>query len=229
MQRAEVVGPVMGGSHGWPFAGASVDLARYGYVQEEWFVAGEATRYAPEPGTELGWDGHWSAVRAGVAPFRTRIVVMRPVDPAAFNGTAVLCWNNVSGGYDGYGGDGSPEILEGGYAYVAVSAQKVGVHGVPDNPQGLTVWDPQRYGSLSHPGDDFSFDIFSQTARAVGPDRPRDPDPMGGLDVQRLVAQGGSQSAMRLATYLNAVQPIAGVIDGFILSRGGQGVGATQP
>ena len=71
---------------------------------------------------------------------------------------------------------------------------------------------------MSIPGDDYSYDIFTQAAGVVAPDRPRDGvDPMGGLEVQRLVAQGASQSAARLATYLNGVQPLTGRFDAFFL------------
>jgi hypothetical protein len=41
---------------------------------------------------------------------------------------------------------------------------------------------------------------------------------MGGLDVQRVIAQGASQSAGRLATYVNAIQPLSAACDGFILT-----------
>ena len=73
-------------------------------------------------------------------------------------------------------------------------------------------------GDLRHPGDQGSFDIFSQAARAVGPTRNASVDPMGGLDVRRVVATGGSQSAMRLVAYINAVHPPDQAIDGFLLS-----------
>ena len=145
-------------------------------------------------------------------------MVVRPEDPADFNGTVVVLWNNVSAGYENFGGGDSPEVFENGYAYVAVYAQRVGVHGQSDNPQGLRAWDPQRYGSLSIPSDDYSFDIFTQVANLVAPDRPRGTlDLMGGLDVRRLIAQGASQSAARLASYLNAVQPITRRFDAFFL------------
>jgi len=79
--------------------------------------------------------------------------------------------------------------------------------GTATNPQGLQQWDPERYGSLSIPSDDYSFDIYTQAANLIAPDRPRDAlDPMGGLAVRRLIAQGASQSAARLASYLNGVQ-----------------------
>jgi hypothetical protein len=210
-----VTGPVTGGSHGWAFGHPSTDLGRYGYREDEFFIEGIASRFAPSPGDELGWDGRWPVHPVETAPYKTRLLVVRPEDPAAFNGTVVICWINVSAGYDGFRGGDSLEILEGGYAYVAVSAQRVGIHG----DQGLISWDQQRYGSLAIPSDDYSFDIFTQVARALSRERERTPvDPMGGLAVRNLVAQGASQSAGRLATYLNAVQPLAGVIDGFILS-----------
>ena len=40
---------------------------------------------------------------------------------------------------------------------------------------------------------------------------------MGGLVVERLLAAGESQSACRLATYYNAIQPVTQRFDGFLL------------
>jgi hypothetical protein len=213
-----VTGPVHGGSHGWAFAGPTADLAALGYRQEEFFFDGEATRYAPAGGSELAADGRWAVEPVESAPFRTRLVVLRPEDEASFNGTVLVLWNNVSAGYENFGVGDSPEVFEGGYAVAAVSAQRVGVHGTGDNPQGLVAWDPERYASLSIPGDDYSYDIFTQAARLVAPERAKEGvDPMGGFDVRRLVAMGASQSAGRLATYLNAVQPREGLFDAFFL------------
>ncbi len=213
-----VRGPVTGGAKGWAFGGPTADLAALGYRQDEYFIEGRAVRYGPAAGTALGRDGRWQAEPVESSPYASRMVVVRPTDPAAFNGTVIVLWNNVSAGYENFGGGDSAEIFEGGYAYAAVSAQRVGVHGQPDNPQGLRTWDPERYGSLSIPSDDYSFDIFTQAADLVAPDRPRRGlDPMAGLDVRRLVAQGASQSAARLASYLNAVQPITHRFDAFFL------------
>ena len=52
----------------------------------------------------------------------------------------------------------------------------------------------------------------------MGPERTGAVDPMGGLDVVRVIATGGSQSAMRLVAYANAVHPLDPVVDGFLLS-----------
>jgi hypothetical protein len=211
--------PLSGGVRGWPFGRTVRDLDRHGYLEEEYLLEGEASRYAPAPGTELGHNGRWDVVTVETSPFRTRLLVMHPRDPAAFNGTVLVSWNNVSAGHDITFLIDSLELLEGGYAYVAVTAQRAGVHGRRPVPMGLVSWDPERYGTLSIPSDDYSFDIFTQAVRALGPERPRATvDPLGGLEVQRVIAHGSSQSAGRLATYVNAIHPLALVVDGFLIS-----------
>jgi hypothetical protein len=170
------------------------------------------------PGTGATRDGRWQAEPAETAPFKTRFLVVRPVDPTRFNGTAIVIWNNVTAGYDLFNAD-SRELLENGFAIVAVTTQPVAIDGLPQVPNGMRAWDPERYGSLSIPGDDYSFDVYTQAAHAVGPKRDREPiDPMGGLVVKRLVAQGASQSAGRLSTYVNAIQPLTHAFDAFILT-----------
>src|SRR5262245_5720867 len=74
------------------------------------------------------------------------------------------------------------EIFRSGAAYVGVSAQTVGVTGegvvvpVPELDRlPLREVDPERYGSLEHPGDDYSYDIVAQVAAALR--RPGDVDP----------------------------------------------------
>ncbi|AHH19829.1 hypothetical protein NONO_c50450 [Nocardia nova SH22a] len=210
-----VSGPITGGK-GRVFFPPLADLDSYGYVEEEFFLEGDAVRYAPCEGAEFGWDGRWRAEPVESAPFKTRIMVYRPADPERFNGTVFVCWNNVSGTIDNMTGL-SVEMLESGCAAVGVTVQRSGVHGTPDDRRGLVDWDPERYGTLSHPGDDYSFDIFTQAARAIGPDRDRSVDPMGGLPVRKLIAHGQSQSAGRVATYINAVHPLARAYDGFVL------------
>lgn len=213
---AGVTGPITGGKFGWPFAASLLDVAGLGYVEEEYFLEGTATRYADVGGSLARRDGYWQAEAAGEAQFKTRLLVYRPADASRFNGTVMLSWNNVTAGYDLFTAD-SMEVFEGGFALACLTVQKVGIEGLPPQPQGLAHWDPERYGSLSIPSDDFSFDIFTQAARALGPERDRRADPMGGLDVRHVVAVGASQSAGRLATYINAIQPITGALDGFIL------------
>jgi hypothetical protein len=211
-----VEGPITGGSHGWPFGATAADLAAAGYVEEEYFVSGEAPRYAPVG--ELGIDGRWIVEQAGTTPFATRAVVRRPVDANRFDGTVVVEWNNVSAGSDIFEVGDTPAFFEEGFAYVGVTTQRVGLVGYTANPQGLYAWDPDRYGALHIADDAISYGVFNGVARAFAPDRVTTPlDPLRGLPVRRLLAVGGSQSAGRLVTYVNAVHPLEHVFDGFIL------------
>ena len=108
-------GPILGGSHGWPFGGYLGDIGSVGYVQEEYFLEGEATRYKPVG--ELTADGKWSVEPAGKAAFKTRMIVHLPKDPRTFNGTVLLEWNNVSSGYDVLV-HSQPGVYDAGFAYV---------------------------------------------------------------------------------------------------------------
>ncbi len=103
---------------------------------------------------------------------------------------------------------------------------KVDVPGAEAAGKGLKAIDPARYGSLEHPGDGFSFDIFTQVARAV-----RSGAGMSGLQPQaRLIAAGESQSAFALVTYYNGVQPLTHAFDGFLVhSRGAAGLPLVAP
>jgi hypothetical protein len=93
--------------------------------------------------------------------------------------------------------------------------------GIPGAPSGgLRGSDPARYGSLQHPGDAYSFDIFSQVGRTIR--NPGSVKVLGSLHPRRVLAIGESQSAFTLTTYINAIQPQAHVYDGFLVhSRGG--------
>ena len=78
--------PVTGGERGGLPANPAPReiLEEYDYVEEEYFISGRATAYAPVG--ELGRDGNWEVEPAGTAPFTTRILVRRPADPADANG-----------------------------------------------------------------------------------------------------------------------------------------------
>jgi Alpha/beta hydrolase domain len=199
---------------------SAFDLAPLGYSTEEFFVSGTASSYklagAPTP------DGHWQAAPAETAPYVTRIVVVRPTDAHKFNGTVVVEWLNVSAGNDATPDWNSAhrEIMRGGYAYVGVSAQKVGVDGGPNMgvsamAKPLKKANPERYGSLIHPGDAFAYDIYSQAGRLLR--QPKAAGVLGSLNPKRILAVGESQSAVFLTTYVNAVDPLAKVYDGFLI------------
>jgi hypothetical protein len=222
----DVQGPITGGRFDLPYNPAPDGLlAEHGYLEEEWFLSGHATAYAGVG--ELHPDGRWEVEEVDTAPYTTRVLVRRPEDPAAFNGTVVVEWLNVTAGRDSDPDFGAlhPVLLGEGYAYVAVSAQQVAVEGgagrleIPGvDPEALAplkVWDPERYGTLAHPGDEFSYDIFSQAAQWL---RSRGAhDPLDGLEVDHVLAVGQSQSAARLLTQINAVHPVTEAFDGYLV------------
>lgn len=210
-----VTGPLPGAIPPAPPPGAGVNavdasvLGTFGYQEKEFFISGLADAYDfSEP---AGADGRWSVepVAGSQATYRTRIVVFTPRDPRRFSGTVIVEWNNVSAGADSlpdliYDHD---TVFRNGDAYVGVSAQFVGVASAQAN-------DPGRYGTLVHPGDSYSYDIFSQAGMALWRDSRQ---VLSGLRPVALIADGDSQSATRLLTYADAFAPVFNVYDGYLI------------
>jgi Alpha/beta hydrolase domain len=195
----------------------SVDLSRYDYLEEELLISGTARAYALDG--ELGNHGRWNSVPTPQlsAAYTVRVLVRRPQSPDKFNGTVVVEWMNVSGGLDVptewlYA---HPELMQEGYAYVGVTAQLTGA-------AALQSWEDgpgDRYADIFHPGDSFSYSIFSQAGAAIRSPDPGYPAPLGPLTphIKALVASGESQSAQRLFSYYNTIQPLANIYDGFFI------------
>lgn len=203
------------------------DLADVGYEQAEYFLEGTATAFRNLG--ELGADGFWAVEPGEQAFYRTRIVVYRPSDPADFSGDVLVEWLNVTAGFETPPsfGTGQLEMRRGGAAWVGVSAQLVGIEGSDRGlplPLYLKAVNPARYGSLVHPGDSFSYDMFSQVAQAIR--SPVGIDPLDGLRAERLIAYGESQSAGRLTTYVNAIHPLYNTFDGYMIHSRGDGSAA---
>ncbi len=226
---ATISGPITGGK-GISLLSASVLKPATLLRESEYFASGTAVSYtaASRPAS-----GRWSLTPGASASYRTRIIVRTPKDSSRFNGTVLVEWLNVSVGSDtdpdySYS---SAEIERGGYAYVGVSAQQVGIDGsragdiasqlLPGlGVSGLRKTDPVRYASLRHPGDAYSYDIFTQVTRALRAPGPL--DALGRLRPSRVIALGESQSASALTSYVDGVQPLTREFDGFFIhSRGG--------
>ncbi len=191
------------------------------YVEQEFFASGTASAFM----ATMPKDGRWTISPTTKAAYKTRILVRRPTAQQRFNGTVVIEWMNETSGESAP--DWSyltPLLTTNGYAYVAVSAQAIAIGGGSNvngaTATGLAQSEPKRYGSLHHPGDKYSFDLFGQIARALRLKTNR--AVLGGLQPKRIVAVGESQSAAYLTTFANALQPEDRVFDGiFIHSRGG--------
>ena len=205
---------------GFPFDTSAIDLASFGYTEQEFFISGNAQAFV-NSGT-LGNDGVWNVSPGATAPYVTRMLVRTPTDPERFNGTVVVEWLNVSGGVDA-----TPEW---DYAHVELAARglclgrrngAVRRRGVPAHLRqralrvDLASWRFMvvRYlfpGGHGHP--------------ARQPPAPRSADAV----VRTLLAEGESQSASRMFTYYNAIQPLARVYQGFLIHSTGSGAALSQ-
>ncbi|MEP9362122.1 alpha/beta hydrolase domain-containing protein [Nocardioides sp. CN2-186] len=193
---------------------AGPDLGAAGWLETEYVASGTAVSYAD--------PSHPPAAYA------TRVVVRQPKDCATASGTLVVEWLNVSSGSDAAPDWTylSEELVRRGHAWAGVSAQYVGVEGgtpavdAGAGLSGLRAVDPERYGDLSHPGDAYCYDIYTQVATGLAAD----------LQADCVLAIGESQSAYALTTYVNVVQPQTLTFDGFLVhSRGGAGLPLGEP
>jgi hypothetical protein len=186
----------------YPWMSTNVNLARAGYVEQEFYVSGQADGYSTA-GELVGSD----------VPYKTRVIVRRPAGPAKFSGTVLAEWQNVTAGYDLDALWSADQIIRGGHAWVGVSAQRVGV-------DQLRGWSPARYGDLDVTGggrfttDQLSYDVYAQVAKALR--AKGGVSPLGGLKAKTVLAIGASQSAGRMTVYYDAVLPkTEAVFDGF--------------
>ena len=119
--HATVTGPATGGT-GIDLPGTtSFDLRTVGYEQSEYFLSGTATAYASA--SPLTSNGRWRVTPGSTAPYKTRIVVYRPINPKRFDGTVVVEWLNVSGGVDAAAAwlTDHVQMIRSGMVYVGVA------------------------------------------------------------------------------------------------------------
>lgn len=211
-------------SHGYVFYSTPYDLRKAGYVEQEFFVSGTATRYNPNPTND---EQTRPATPLGSTPYTTRIVVRRPANPHRSAGIAVVDWQNVTAGHDidTEWGTSADYFVRNGWTWIGASVQRVGVNGATTGAtagRGLTQWSPQRYGSLDLTNggtlldDSQSFDVYTQIAQLLkGKSRQ---NPLSDLDISKVYAAGASQSGRYLGVYYNTVQPLKHVYDGFLFA-----------
>jgi len=179
-----IVTPAAGG-YGQAIGGLRYDVGQFGYEEREYYFEGTARSYVEAP--------------LPPAPYRSRMIVWTPIDRSRFNGTTVVEWSQVSD----FGhfeltvalNAHSPMLEERGYAFVLVSAEERGVcHRGRSGckASSLKGADAARYGSLDHPGDAYSFDIFNQALQAIK--HPSGLAPLGKLRTRILIVEGFQRS-----------------------------------
>jgi hypothetical protein len=200
-------------SRNYPFDASLVPVSQYGYTEKEYFFSGDTS----------------------AGSYTSRMLVRRPAGPARFSGTVIVEW---AGDYQKFDLDllwaqSAADIMRAGDAYVLVSAQ---TEGVTSPHTGLKAWSPKRYAPLSMPNagsgmnEPASFEIFGQALEAI---RSQASDaPLGGLEPERVIGTGGSESAVMITTYASQYGSLYGGVDGYLiwdLSTGTPEVGGDSP
>ena len=222
VETPTVTGPVASegfdsATRNYTFFATDVALRSRGYVEEEFYLQGQAKAYDAPVSSAVPPTANANVVATGV-PYKTRFVVRRPADPARFNGTVVVEWLNVTDGFDGeyFWVQAKDYLLRAGYAYVGVTAQD---NAIANAALGLRQFSPTRYGALDVTGggtvtqDALSYDIYSQAVKAAR----LQPQVLGGLVPQRVIAAGMSQSGSRMGTYANYVHLRAPIVDAMLI------------
>ena len=230
----DVTGPIPVDGDSFPANAAArqlapVDLATFGYEEEEYFLSGSANVYE--------WDDPFgtAAVRTPNAPYTNRILLRRPVDRRMFSGTLIVEVLNYrrAGGYEGpyVWADSWEYMVDRGHVWVGVTSR-------PAALQALKTFDAGRYAPLSWdnplPPDErcsesdteagLLWDIYSQVAALLKSDHPS--NPLQGYNVE--YAYATAQTGGDLALYINAIGPIAKmasgepVYDGYVIKATGR-------
>jgi hypothetical protein len=209
----------------------------YGYVQEEFEISGNARAYE--------WTGSGFDVRPISEPgaYATRVIVLRPRDPAKFSGNIDLELINSTRGFDrahtlNYAAD---LIMRRGDVYVGLTSKSVSINA-------LKTFDSTRYAGLhwSNPvaaqarcADPSFFPryLVGNTAQAKTPLSSRDDSEDGliwdiyaqlgaflksdrrgqmlpGFSRPKVFSSGTSQSGMIERTFINTFHPVMRLKDG---------------
>jgi hypothetical protein len=211
-----------------------IDLALYGYVEEEFFVSGLANVYEWYNGGNIP-----ATIRTPDAPYTTRILVRRPTNHNLFSGNVIVELFNWARNYDNpWGGwaESHSYFLDHHDAWVGITIR-------PCAGVGLKKFNAVRYAPLSfanplplsetcpNPGaypnspssplteDGLAWDIISQVGALVRSGTKL--NPLAGYKVEYVVAT--SATGGDLSAYVSAIHPIAKldngkpIYDGYII------------
>jgi len=216
MTASEVPNPLVtlaSGGRERPSGGLRYDVTQFGYEEREYFFEGSAKTYSS--------SGDPSAA------YRSRMIVWTPKDPSRFNGTTVVEWGHVSVGGFELNAELSVQssmLIDEGFAFVLVSAHEEGICGGGTEGCGessLKGVDPERYSSLEHPGEDYSFDIFNQALQAIK--YPSGTAPLGELATRFIIAEGFQPQFDRGdPVQVNDSPDAAGPLNAYIASEASQ-------
>lgn len=188
------------------------------YVEEEFFISGTADLYnyahnPPLDPTDI------ETVETSL-PYKTRIIVRRPVDHKDFNGSVVIEWWNSTANFDTAPvWDPSAEYFaREGYVYVGFTNANQSLVFLTGGCSLLGILPPTcgtRYESLSLPDDGLVWDVASQLANLLRSESDQNPLP-GAFRVERVYHSGQSQQGGSIVTYASGFHA-PGVNDGYFV------------
>ena len=196
-------------------------LAKAGYVEEEYFLSGQANVY--------DWPSTGAVVRTASVPYTTRVLIRRPKSKAKFSGRVVVEMMNPSNLLDLNIGWAihREQLMREGDAWVAVTSKPIAVVTLKTfaparysrlswaNPLPLT--DPANCATVASDSsreteNGLVWDIYTQLGAWLRSSEASNPFTYGvktggKLPLHHLYAWGYSQTGSFLYTYLNAINP----------------------
>ncbi len=207
-----------------------INLAAYGYAEQEFLVHGNARVFEYADINSL--SNAVEVLRSG--PYTSRMLIRAPVNPARFSGNVIVELFN-----DALAGDqittfpqAQAHILRNGDIWIGITSNDIGI-------ADLKRLNPVRYATLSwaNPGparnaancsaaptstteSGFIYDILSETAALVR--SPSASNPLRRYNIRAVYASGYSGSALTLLTYVKAIEPTlaSAPFDGYMVSAG---------
>ena len=123
---------------GVPRGAATVDLAAFGYVEEEFLVTGKANVYQYDPTGAV-------VVKTPDVGYTTRILVRRPAKVDRFTGTVQVETSHPQYGIDFVWSRTTDYVLTNGDVFVSIATRR----GEPSAIEAMTRFDPVRYAPLN--------------------------------------------------------------------------------
>jgi hypothetical protein len=215
--------PTTSTSHPWNGAAwqnVPIDLSKYGYVEKEYDLSGNANVYNWVP------NSNYETQVIANGPYTTRMDVRMPKNMHQWSGKVVVEIINMSAGYDWTAIWSAvwQRVLKDHDVYVGITSK-------PNVLPGLEQFDPARYGNLSWanpvpadqqacgslPGDagynpnlsklyenGLVWDILTQAGRLL---KSKSPDNPLGSPARQVILSGESQSSSYLTTYYRYFTP----------------------
>jgi hypothetical protein len=167
------------------------DLKHFNYVTKEYFVSGTA-------------NGQ---------PFKTRIVVRKPADPARFSGLILAESMHPSG---------NPWVFHFTHTY-SMTEGHIGLEVLTSATEGFKEFNPERYKDLVVPQGQAG-EILAQVGALVKSNRGD--NPLAGLPVRKMILTGSSASAGVMINYLpthmaKRLPDMKPIYDGFMPTSNG--------